>query len=181
MTMEQHDGNGIWTWTLAVGAWALVSVAAVGCGTTSARHHEMGWTKGRVRFAPSSHRFYAERWSTVYKATQTPLCAGFVHKKTFGRYLAYGDFVLHMKMEVFKGGTPVIQNGEMVDWTGGRLLRTLEKTRPIREKQDAYLWCAKLRDGGRWKVGGMRFTFFLRRKDPPMDVPLAKGIVRIVP
>ncbi len=159
----------------------VVSMASGSCGP-SEKHHELDWTGGQVRFARSSRDFYAARWRTRFRSSDRRICAGFVHKEKFGRYLAYGHFDLRMKLEVFKGGTSKHDaSGRLVDWQGGKLLRTLVKKRPAHETQDAYVWCGSLRKGARWKVGAMRYTFWLHRDDPPKDIFLAKGIVEVLP
>ncbi len=165
------------------GVWALLMVSTVGLSCApSPKNHELDWTGGQVRFARSPRAFYAAKWRKSFRAVDRRICAGFVHKEKFGRYLKYGLFDLRMKLEVFKGGTSKHDtSGRLVDWQGGRLLRTLVKKRPAHESQDAYVWCGSLRKGARWKVGAMRYTFWLHRDDPPKDIFLAKGIVMILP
>jgi hypothetical protein len=143
--------------------------------------HDLGPTKGQVKFATSSERFYEGKWHQLFRASQSKLCAGFVHEESFKRYLRYGSFYLHMKLDVYKGGHPVHDGDRIVGWKGGKLLRTLKKKREIRPTQNAYVWCGGLRQDARWKVGAMRFTFTLRRDDPPKVVDLAEGIVQIAP
>lgn len=156
-------------------------VVATGCsGVYRAGAHDLSPTKGEVKFSTSSKAFFKGQWKNVYPASRKRLCAGFVHDENFKRYLEYGHFYLVMKLEVYKGGAGKTSGERILDWEGGRKLRTLVKKKPIRASQNSYVWCGNLKGGAKWKVGGMRFTFTLKRDTPPKTVPLAQGIVQIV-
>ena len=168
-----------WNWLGGFLAWALVLAGGSGACATG---RDIGWTRGRVRFATSERAFYKGRWKRRIRTDTRRLCAGFVHKEKFERFLKYGRFVLKMTLDVYKGGTPVFDRaGEIVGWRGGRHLRTIRRTRAIRPNQDAYLWCATLRKGAVWKEGGMKYRFWLHRDEPPKDVFLAEGWVQVLP
>jgi hypothetical protein len=143
--------------------------------------HDLAPTGGQVKFATSSTKFYQKKWHQLFRAQQPKICAGFVHSENFKRYLKYGNFQLAMRLEVYKGGRAVHKGDRIVDWRGGRLLKTLKKNKAIQPRQNSYVWCGGLRQNARWKVGAMKFTFTLRRKDPPKVVPIASGIVQITP
>lgn len=159
----------------------LAFTLLVACGPSAVTKHDLDWTKGQVHFSTHRKGFYKMRWFKQVKASQPRICAGFVHKENFSRYLKYGKFELEMTLEVFKGGQPRIEGGRVVDWTGGTLLRTLRKRRPIRASNNGYVWCGRLQKGGTWKQGAMRFTYELKGPERAMDEFMAKGILQITP
>ncbi len=166
-----------WVRVRSVGVFAAVLVMS-GCATG----RQIGPTHGRVRFARSERAFYRGKWLRRIRTDTRRLCAGFVHREKFARYLRYGRFDLYMTLDVFKGGTPVFDDrGELAGWRGGRHLRTIRRRRSIRPGQDAYLWCATLRKGAVWKEGAMKYRFWLHREDPPKDVFLAEGWLQVLP
>lgn len=167
--------------SLALTSLALASLLG-GCGPKSGvTKHDLTSTEGRVRFSTKRQAFYERQWISQVKATSPRICAGFVHSETFERYLKYGKFELQMTLEVFKGGSPKVENGQVTGWQGGKLLRTIRKRRPVSASNSAYVWCGRLQKGGRWKEGAMRYTFELKGPEPAMDEFLAQGIVQIVP
>lgn len=143
--------------------------------------HNLEPTGGEVRFSVSRDAFYNERWIRTAKATAPMICAGFVHKENFGRYMKYGKFELEMTMEVFLGGEPVKTGGKVTDWSGGKPLRTITKKKAIQASNNSYVWCGRLQKGGTWKVGAMRYVFVLRGPERAMDEPVAKGTLPIAP
>lgn len=164
--------------------WALLGAAvAVGllgaCAPTT--RPALRPTGGMVRFAPSKRAFWKKRWITRVRANAPRICAGFVHRERFERYLKYGHFELEMILQVFKGGAPVRTGSHITGWQGGSLLRTLRKRRKVSPSNDAYVWCGRLRKGGLWKVGAMRFVFTLRASERSMDERLARGVLLVTP
>ena len=163
------------------GLLVLLSAAAVllmvACASTT--RHSLRPTGGLVRFAKSKRAFYEKRWISRVRATTPRICAGFVHQKRFEHYLKYGHFELEMILQVFKGGEPVRASGHVTGWRGGALLRTLRKRRKVAPSNNAYVWCGRLRKGGLWKVGAMRFVFFLRGTERSMDERIAHGVLLV--
>ncbi len=137
------------------------------------------YTKGQVRFARSREDFYRARWQRSASAAQPKICAGFVHNKRFGHYLKYGSFRLAMALQVFLGGGPVITAGRITGWREGKLLRTLQRRIRVGPSNKSYVWCGRLRKGGTWKVGAMRFVFVLQGPERAMGEKLATGVLRI--
>lgn len=160
---------------------ALAGLAASCASYYRAGKHDLAWTRGEVKFATSHKRFYAEKWIRRIRAGRRRLCAGFVHKETFSRYLKYGNFFLHIKLQVYRGGSPVISEKRIIAWQGGQLVRTREKHRGVAENQDVYVFCSRLHKRARRTVGAMKFTFRLMRVTPPSSIPLATGYIQIVP
>lgn len=159
---------------------ASLSFAAPGCAPKGGMvRHDLAPTGGEVRFASSREAFYKERFIRAAKADQPMICAGFVHKEPFERYLKYGKFELEMTMEVFLGGEPAAGGG--ADWSGGKLLRTITRKKAVRASNNSYVWCGRLQKGGTWKIGAMRYAFVLRGPERSMDEPLARGTLPVAP
>jgi len=192
LSFAQHRRSGarlVCSWPLrATGLRGCLGVAvaaagiAAGCGpSTPYTRHALQPTGGHVRFASSKRAFYEKRWVARVRASTPRICAGFVHRERFERYLKYGHFELEMILQVFKGGEPVRAGGRITGWRGGALLRTLRKRRKVAPSNNAYVWCGRLRKGGLWKVGAMRFVFMLRGAERAMDERLASGVLLVVP
>jgi hypothetical protein len=141
--------------------------------------HDIPSTGGEVRFSSSREAFYKERWIRAAKVDQPMICAGFVHKEPFERYLKYGRFELEMTMEVYLGGGP--SAGDAQTWQGGKLLRTITRKRPVSGSNNSYVWCGRLQKGGAWKIGAIRYAFVLRGPERAMDEPVARGTLPVRP
>jgi hypothetical protein len=139
------------------------------------------WTKGQVHFAKSRDDFYRKKWHTSLSARQARVCAGFVHRRNFGHYLKFGQFKLVMILQVYKDGTPVMKEGRVAGWDGGKLLRTMKRSIRVGERHNRYVWCGRLRKGGTWKNGAMRFSFGLAGPERAMGEKLAAGVLQIIP
>ena len=148
---------------------------------TGCKPPPLEWTKGHVNFAKNREAFYDAKWQGRAKANQPRICAGFVHKKAFGHYLKYGQFKLHMTMEVLLGGTGVYDGTRYTQWQGGKVLRSIKRKIRVGQSNNSYVWCGRLQGGGRWKVGALRLSFILKGAERSMDESIATGILRIIP
>lgn len=156
----------------------LIGLAAL---ATGCKPPPLEYTKGHVRFAKSRDAFYEADWQKSAPASQSKICAGFVHNKLFGHYLKYGSFRLIMALQVFKGGTPVVAGGKITGWRDGTLLRTIKRKIKVGERNNSYVWCGRLQKGGLWKAGAMRFVFVLQGSERAVSEKMATGVLRITP
>ena len=163
----------------------VLALPVLGLGACAPRRvgtaHHLAPTRGEVRFATSREAFYQGRFVNRVSATTPKVCAGFVHAKRFGHYLRFGEFKLEMVHEVYLGGAAARSGDRITGWTDGKLLRTMKRDLPLKAGADSYVWCGRLRNDGRWKVGAMRWQFHLRGPERSMDEPVATGALEVVP